>query len=171
MRSGRHCGVWRGSPRRVEIDRVRTRATDDTVQRVMDGHVHHRVHARFLRRVITNEARGDRSVPSIRVPGDHSVRAPMVPVLGLEVVIHRPVAHLRADRIPDHVSRSEMDARPDARVDDVTVQVGSELVVPVSGDPGGPAAAEVMFRSTRPSPSSRERVRLRAPITPVRPLA
>ena len=38
------------------------------------GHVHHRVHARFLRPVATEEARGDRGIGGIGVPIDNGIR-------------------------------------------------------------------------------------------------
>ena len=43
---------------------VRARATVDAVQGVMDRHVHHRVHACFLRPVATEEARRDQASPA-----------------------------------------------------------------------------------------------------------
>ena len=50
----------------------------------------------------------------------------------LEVMVQRPVAHLLALGAPGYIRRAEMDARPDAGIDDVTVELAGELVV--SGD-------------------------------------
>lgn len=47
----------------------------------------------------------------------------------MKVVIQRPVTNLLAHRTPNNVCGTEVDARPNARVDRVTIEVTGELIV------------------------------------------
>ena len=67
-------GLRRRPGCRAKARSVRSRAKVDRVQGVMDRRVHHRVHAGFLRREATEEARRDRGLSGIGVPRGDRVR-------------------------------------------------------------------------------------------------
>ena len=56
------------------VERVRTGAPVDGIQGVVDGHVHHGVQPRFVQRVVAGrDARRERGLAGIRVPGDDRI--------------------------------------------------------------------------------------------------
>ena len=75
-RRGSHCSIRRSARLRLDIERIRARATVYRIERIVDGDVHHRVDARFVEWVVErSEAGRGGSHTGVCVPDSDGIAA------------------------------------------------------------------------------------------------
>src|SRR5262252_4764570 len=72
----RYCGIRRSPPFRSLVERVGLKPAVDGIQSIVDGKVHHRVHTRFVERVVErSDARVCGGHARVCIPGGYGVAA------------------------------------------------------------------------------------------------